>query len=85
MSGEQLRLDFGELEPTRRDPFKCAHCVRVTDFKPARVECDFSGGVVLTNCRDSIAGEPPHCVFEPIDNSPATMARRRAWIKEHEG
>lgn len=28
-------------------------------------------------------GEPRRCVHEPVDNSPATMARRREWMRSH--
>ncbi len=40
-------------------------------------------GRVLVNCHRSVAGDPPHCVYEPIDNSPEAMERRRKWIAEH--
>lgn len=81
MSGEQLRLEFDELEPTRRDPFACEHVLRTTGFKPARTVCGLHGGEVYTNCRQSICGEEPRCVYEPADNSPEAMARRREWMK----
>lgn len=69
MSGEQLRLDFAELEPTRRDPYTCAHVVR-TLASPPRVLCSLRGEV-WTNCQ-----QVRRCVYEPIDNSPAEKARR---------
>ena len=71
MTCEQLSLDFGE--PERRDPLTCPHVLRETDFKPARTVCGLNGGEVYTNCR-----EVSRCVFEPPDNSPDAMARRRA-------
>lgn len=40
-------------------------------------------GRVLVNCRRSVAGDPPKCVYEPIDNSPEAVERRRRWIAEH--
>lgn len=86
--GEQLSLDID----TRRDPLTCVHAVGET--WGGRVLCNLRGykaknadesdqKTVATNCRTSLAGEPPRCVYEPCDNSPETMARRRAWMKEH--
>lgn len=80
-----MALDFGEIGPARRDPFTCGHVLRVTDFKPARVVCGLTGGEVYTNCRASVCGERPRCVYEKPDNSPAAMERRRAWIKANGG
>lgn len=28
-------------------------------------------------------GGRPRCVYEPPDNSPGAMARRREWMREH--
>lgn len=78
---DQLALDFEELKPRRRDPLTCEHVLRVTDFKPARVVCGLNGGEVYTNCQQSICGEEPRCVYEPADNSPEAMERRREWMK----
>ena len=74
---EQLALDI----EWQRNPLTCPHAVG--EAWGGRVRCDLRGDVI-TNCQTSLAGEPPHCVYEPCDNSPETMARRRAWIEEHE-
>lgn len=73
---EQLAFDFDELQPTRRDPYTCAHCVR-TLASPPRVLCSLRGEV-WTNCQ-----QVRRCAYEPVDNSPATMARRREWMRKH--
>lgn len=79
--GEQLAFDFGEIA-TGRDPFTCEHALRVSGRYTV---CDKSGGEVYTNCRASVCGERPRCVYEKPDNSPAAMERRRAWIKANGG
>lgn len=71
----QLAFDFD----TKRDPLTCCHVIRTLDG--GKVLCDINGET-YTNCHQSIAGEPPHCVWEPIDNSPDAIARRKAWIKD---
>ena len=77
---EQLAFDFGELQPVRRDPFNCQHLIGV-DGKYAI--CNYNGNRVYTSCLQSICGEPRRCVHEPVDNLPATMARRREWMRSH--
>ena len=86
---EQLSLDID----WRRDPFTCPHAVGIG--WGGRVMCDLRGykahesgeidaKTVYTNCRHSIAGDKPKCVYEPCDNSPEAMARRREWMKEND-
>jgi len=73
----------------KRDPFNCEYTVAVR--QDGRVLCYLHGTdeygdmskCVITNCRDSVAGDPPRCVYEPHDNSPEAMARRRKWFEEH--
>ena len=74
---EQLALDI----EWKRNPLACSHVEYV--MSDGHAYCNLRGGV-FTNCQTSLAGEPPHCVYEPCDNSPETMARRRAWIEKHE-
>lgn len=76
---EQLTL----FTTTERDPLTCAHNIGELC---GRVMCDLragESGFVCTNCNVSIAGEPPHCVYEPLDNSPATVARRKRWREQN--
>lgn len=61
------------------DPFTCP-------FYAGRSLNDdvcIKNGRVLVNCRRSVAGDPPKCVYEPIDNSAEAVERRRKWIAEH--
>lgn len=77
---EQLALEFAELAPRNRDPFACEHALR----ESWRYTVCGLHGEVYTNCRISVCGERPRCVYEPPDNSPGAMARRREWMREHE-
>ncbi len=73
--------------------FSCESGVQGAHVNP--FECEFhdgkflshdictKNGRVLVNCRKSVAGDPPKCVYEPIDNSPEAVKRRRKWIAEH--
>ena len=72
---EQPRL----FEPDT-DPLTCEHA-GLDAGVPNRVWCQ--RGEFWTNCRESVAGDPPHCAFDPFDNSPEACARRVAWFKEH--
>lgn len=80
MIGEQLAFDFGEIA-TSRDPFTCEHALRVS----GRYTVCGLRGEVYTNCRESVCGDPPRCVYEKPDNSSAAMERRRAWMKKNGG
>lgn len=68
-----------EVEEAPVDPFTCEFYAGT--FLTHDV-CTKEGSV-LVNCHRSVAGDPPHCVYEPIDNSPEAMERRRKWIAEH--
>ena len=78
MSG-QLTLDFPELGG-KRNPFACAYAVRPCKIINGGVLCCLHGETV-TNCRASVAGDPPRCTYEQPDNSPEACARRRAFMK----
>lgn len=62
-----------------RDPLACKHALREVE---GHVFCDLRGGV-WTNCREGLAGEAPHCSYEPPDNSSEAMERRREWIERN--
>ena len=66
------------------------------DHQITGAECEFFGGIVddhvrclksksptFVMCHKSHFGEPPRCVFSPIDNSEAAMKRRREWMKRN--
>ena len=68
----------------RRDPLTCPHLVRTTyEVKGGEVVCGLKGET-FTNCHASIAGERPRCVWEPLDNTPEAVERRKAWMLENE-
>lgn len=78
------RSDSGQMklfEEPKVDPLTCIHA-RDVEGMPDKTKC-VKKGVLYTNCRVSLAGEPPHCAYEPLDNSPETCARRARWIEEH--
>lgn len=71
--------EVDEEEETHVDPFACEfHAGTFLNSDVCTKE-----GRVLVNCHSSVAGDPPKCVYEPIDNSPQAMERRRKWIAEH--
>lgn len=75
----QLAFDF----QTKRDPFTCPHIIRTTyDVKAGLVLCGIDGKHTYVNCHESVAGEPPRCTWEPLDNTPETVARRLEWLQE---
>lgn len=76
MKHEQLTLDI----EWQRNPIECPHVVKV--LKDNHVLCNLRGET-YTNCHTSLAGEPPHCCFEPCDNSIEARERRKAWSKAH--
>ena len=59
--------------------FVCLHGIYVEDVD--RMLCVKSGTPVYTNCNRSVAGDPPRCVYEPLDNSDEAVARRMRWMK----
>lgn len=68
-----------EVEEAPVDPFTCEFYAG----KSLDNDICMKNGRVLVNCRRSVAGDPPKCVYEPIDNSPEAVERRRRWIAEH--
>ena len=38
---------------------------------------------MYVNCGKTICGEPPHCCFDPFDNSDEAMERRKRWTEEN--
>lgn len=76
MSGEQLEL-FHERSEVGEE---CAH---FGGYLAGHVICNRNGTPTATNCNESICGEPPRCVYLPIDNSDAAMRRRREWMMEN--
>ena len=77
MKYDQLSLDI----EWKRNPLECPHVEYA--MANGHVYCNLRGGVI-TNCQESVAGEPPYCVYEPCDNSKEAMARRKAWLEEHD-
>lgn len=78
----QLQLDLRELE-SKRDPLTCPYLIRtVYEVKEGEVLCGMNRTATYTNCHASIAGESPKCVWEPIDNSPEAIARRKAFLQK---
>lgn len=67
-------------EPEHRDPLTCRY--GTYEGSVNRIKCTYNGMVVRTNCHKSICGEPPRCVYEPIDNSPETVKRRLRWMED---
>ena len=67
-------------EPEHRDPTTCKYGTYVSSVD--RVSCTYSGAPVCVNCHRSLCGEPPHCLYEPIDNSPETVRRRLKWMED---
>ena len=43
--------------------------------------CEREG--MYVNCGKTICGEPPHCCFDPFDNSDEAMERRKKWMEEN--
>lgn len=74
MKHEQLTLDI----EWKRNPLECPHVMKV--LQDGHVYCNLHGEV-YTNCQTSVAGDPPHCVYEPHDNSKEAMARRKEWLR----
>lgn len=77
MSGEQLEL-FNERSEVGEE------CAYFGGYLAGYVRCMRGATPTATNCNESICGEPPHCVFSPIDNSDAACQRRLEWMMEHE-
>lgn len=75
----QLALD---LLP-RREPTTCEFRRDVPSV--GRVICMMDGSPVWTNCTEGVCGEPPCCVWEKPDNSPAAKSSRLRWIRGHKG
>jgi hypothetical protein len=46
-----------------------------------RMRCTKSGALVYTDCHKGIAGDPPKCAYEEIDNSDEAVARRLEWME----
>lgn len=81
----QLSLGIFELEPKpepKRNPLICEHWHKPF-YEGSLNCCTKTGDIVVTGCDRSLCGEPPHCVYEPKDNSPEARARRVQWMKEH--
>lgn len=76
----QLSLDlFGE-----RDHPIGLECPFCTGVLVNHVRCAKPATPVYVACHRPFFGDPPQCAFEPLDNSPEAMARRKAWAIEHE-
>lgn len=73
MSGEQLELFPGRSEVGEE-------CAFFGCYLAGHVICNRNGTPTATNCNESICGEPPKCVFAPLDNSDAAKRRRREWM-----
>lgn len=78
MSWEQLEL-FNERSEVGEE---CAH---FGGYLAGHVRCMRGATPTYTNCNESFCGEPPRCVFSPIDNSDAACKRRREWMKRNGG
>jgi hypothetical protein len=39
---------------------------------------------MFVNCGKTICGDPPHCCFDPFDNSDEAMERRKRWMEDNE-
>ena len=59
--------------------FVCLRGVYVEDVD--EMLCAKSGTPIYVNCNRSIAGDPPRCACEPLDNSEEAVARRREWME----
>ena len=44
--------------------------------------CEREG--MFVNCGKALCGEPPHCCFDPFDNSDEAMERRKRWMEDNE-
>lgn len=71
----QMELDF------TASPGLCPYGQDVPSI--GRVICRKEGREVYTDCTKSICGEQPRCAWKEPDNSPAAVARRLAWLREH--
>lgn len=78
MSGEQLEL-FNERSEVGEE------CAYFGGYLAWHVRCMRGATPTYTNCNESFCGEPPRCVFSPIDNSDAAKRRRREWMKRNGG
>ena len=73
---EQLTLAID----ARTDPRTCPH--REPYPLDGIWRCAAHDGCFVS-CMRETCGEPPHCCFEPLDNSAGAVARRKRWMAEH--
>lgn len=62
------------------DPLTCPY--RSVTSLDGIERCSAHGGAFV-RCSQALYGEPPRCSFEPLDNSPEAVARRREWLEVH--
>lgn len=62
------------------DPTTCEHRRETGIYGIWRCEREN----MYVNCCKPICGEPPHCCFDPFDNSDEAMERRKKWMEENE-